>query len=385
MAELENGVSPHGEGPNIRLIASARNWVVGDAVTQLKRLAELPGVVRVVGMPDLHPGKGAPIGVSVLTRGVVYPHLAGNDIGCGMGLWQTELAAHKQNLEKWAKKLKGLELPWGGDVGERLEAEGVASSPFDSSLGTIGGGNHFAELQGVERVEDTEAFERLGLDRGRLMLMVHSGSRGLGESILRRHVERFGGEGLPEKSSECDQYLADHDHAMAWAKCNRSLIAERFSGMISTKVKRIVDLCHNSITPQEVGGETLRVHRKGAAPATEGVVVIPGSRGSFSYLVEPTGDGNDSGFSLAHGAGRKWARSDARGRLEKRYSVEKLQRTELGGHVICEDKDLIYEEAPQAYKDIEIVIEDLVEAGLVKVVAVLRPLISYKMRKRARE
>ena len=79
-------------------------------------------------------------------------------------------------------------------------------------------------------------------------------------------------------------------------------------------------------------------------------------------------------------AGRKWTRTEARGRLERNYSVETLQRTELGGRVICEDKDLLYEEAPQAYKNINVVIRDLVDAGLVDVIATMRPLITYKMR-----
>lgn len=385
VVSAEDVLSIGGRDVIVRVIASARNWVVGDAVTQLKRVAELPGVVRVVGMPDLHPGKGVPIGAAVLTEGYIYPHLAGNDIGCGMGLWQTDLEAMRPNLEKWAKKLKGLERPWDGEPREKLNEAGVEETGYDSSLGTIGGGNHFAELQAIERVEDGECFELLGLDRRKLVLMVHSGSRGLGESVLRRHVEQHGSGGLKEGSAECERYLAEHDQAVVWARCNRGLIAERFAEMLSSDVRRVLDLSHNSITGEEVDGKKLRVHRKGAAPATGGPVVIPGSRGSYSYLVEPIAGGMESGFSLAHGAGRKWARSDAKGRLEKRYSIEKLQRTELGSHVICEDRDLIYEEAPQAYKDIEIVIEDLVEAGLVKVVAVLRPLISYKTRKGERE
>lgn len=88
-----------------------------------------------------------------------------------------------------------------------------------------------------------------------------------------------------------------------------------------------------------------------------------------------------SAFSLAHGAGRKWSRSDSRGRLEKRYTAKQLTRTDLGSHVICEDKDLLYEEAPQAYKNITVVIEDLVREGLAEVIAVLRPLVTYKVRR----
>ena len=99
----------------------------------------------------------------------------------------------------------------------------------------------------------------------------------------------------------------------------------------------------------------------------------------------PTGDKEGSGWSVAHGAGRKWARTDARARLERQHSIESLQRTDLGGRVICEDKDLLFEEAPQAYKNIDMVIQDLVDAGLVEVVATLRPLITYKVRIPANE
>jgi release factor H-coupled RctB family protein len=84
---------------------------------------------------------------------------------------------------------------------------------------------------------------------------------------------------------------------------------------------------------------------------------------------------------LVHGAGRKWSRTDSRARLEKRYSAKDLTRTGLGSYVICEDKDLLYEEAPQAYKNINIVVDDLVQAGLAEVAAVLRPLVTYKVRR----
>jgi release factor H-coupled RctB family protein len=109
--------------------------------------------------------------------------------------------------------------------------------------------------------------------------------------------------------------------------------------------------------------------------------VIPGSRGAFTYVVAPKEPSERSAFSLAHGAGRKWSRSDSRARLEKRFSAKDLARTELGSHVICEDKELLYEEAPQAYKNITIVIDDLVTHGLAEVVAILRPLVTYKVRR----
>lgn len=124
------------------------------------------------------------------------------------------------------------------------------------------------------------------------------------------------------------------------------------------------------------------LHRKGAAPADKGAVVIPGSRGAITYVAVPsTQSGEAALHSLAHGAGRKWKRSEAKGKLSKRYKVEDLQRTKLGSRVICEDKALIYEEAPEAYKDIKGVIADLVDADLICLVATLRPLITYKTRR----
>lgn len=123
------------------------------------------------------------------------------------------------------------------------------------------------------------------------------------------------------------------------------------------------------------------VHRKGAAPSDRGPIAIPGSRGSLSYLVQPVLSSSRNLWSMAHGAGRKWARSDCRARLSEKYDVESMRQTELGSRVICEDKDLIYEEAPQAYKNIETVIADMVEFGLVKVIASFKPLITYKVRR----
>ncbi len=108
--------------------------------------------------------------------------------------------------------------------------------------------------------------------------------------------------------------------------------------------------------------------------------MIPGSRGSFSYLVKPLGNGESRAWSLAHGAGRKWARSEARLRMRERFGKEQLVQTSLGSRVICGDRDLLYEEAPAAYKNIEAVIQDLVDAGLVSVIATFRPLLTYKTR-----
>ena len=165
-----------------------------------------------------------------------------------------------------------------------------------------------------------------------------------------------------------------------WAKVSRKLLAERFAQALGAEADPLWDGCHNSITPRELEGETVWVHRKGAVVAAEEAVVIPGSRGALSYLIQPLGDGESRAWSLAHGAGRKWARSEARLRMRERFGREQLVQTSLGGRVICGERDLLYEEAPAAYKNIEAVIQDLVDARVVSVVATLRPLLTYKTR-----
>jgi len=350
----------------VRVIASRENWIEGAAVQQLESTAALPGMRLAVGLPDLHPGKGSPIGAAFAVEGWIYPTLVGNDIGCGIGLWKTGLSARRSKREAWAERLRNLDGPWEGDAVEFLNARGVEAAGFENSLGTIGSGNHFAELQVVESADS-------GFDSDAVYLCVHSGSRGFGESILRDHSDT---RGLEVGSAEAERYLLRHNHALTWAAVNRELIAARVLARLHTRGVRIVDICHNWVE-----NRGWWIHRKGAAPSTAGTVVIPGSRGAATYLVQPREAGDVSAYSLAHGAGRKWARSSCRGRLEKRFSSKDLARTELGSYVICEDTELLYEEAPQAYKNISVVIGDLVAAGLADVLAVLKPVVTYKVRR----
>ncbi len=372
---------PNRPNATVRIIISDKTWLESEAVTQLENTAKLVGMERAVGLPDLHPGKGHPIGAAFVTKGWIYPHLVGNDIGCGMGLWQTEIKANKIKLDKWAEKLGRLDAPWDGDCRAWLDERGVGATDYDVTLGTIGGGNHFAELQKIETIYDPDACATLNLDRQALYLLVHSGSRGLGENILRTHTDQYRDQGLHDTAEEAAKYLAKHDHALRWAQSNRALIAHRFIACLRTHGAPVLDIYHNTVTPQFFNGCTCWIHRKGAAPADKGVVVIPGSRGDFSYLVRPLGEQQDNAFSLAHGAGRKWKRSDAKGRLGK-YRYDDFLKTPLGNTVICEDKELIYEEAPQAYKNIESVVNELVAAGLVALVAKFRPVLTYKTRRR---
>lgn len=372
------------EKPLVRLLASEENWIEGEAVRQLEKTAELPGIFMAIGLPELHPGKGVPIGAVFAGQRILYPHLVGNDVGCGMGLWQTDLKRRKIKRDRWAERLSDLEGPWDGELAPWLGPEELAPGPFDLALGTIGGGNHFAELQQVERVEEPEAFRQLGLEADGLVLLVHSGSRGLGEVLRRSQVERHGAGGLAEDSSEADHYRIRHDQALRWARANRALIAHRFLAALGAEGRRVLDRYHNHLSPGVAGGRSCWIHRKGAVDSTEGATVIAGSRASLSYLVLPAGDQELCAHSLTHGAGRKWRRGDCKGRLRSRYRPEDMIYTDLGSRVICEDRELLYEEAPQAYKNVEIVVKDLRDAGLIRVVAAFRPIITYKTRKSAR-
>jgi release factor H-coupled RctB family protein len=366
-------------GTNVRLFASAKSWIDGEALRQLYATSKLEGMRLAVGFPDLHPGKGSPVGAAFVTEGLIYPYLIGGDIGCGMALFKTDLVQRDIKLNRWTGLRFDLEHPWEGDVGEVLAAAELESSEFDEALGTIGGGNHFAELQRVEEILDASAFKRFGLGKQQLVVLVHSGSRGLGESVLRVYVDEHQANGSDAESFAAATYLKDHDIAARWAKANRALIARRFVDAIGAEAECLWDGCHNSITRRK--SDAVWVHRKGAVVTEGETVVISGSRGALSYLVKPTGDGESHASSLAHGAGRKWARSETRLRMRERFGMHQLTQTPLGGRVICERRELLFEEAPAAYKNIEDVVRDLVDAGLVSVIATFRPLLTYKTRK----
>src|SRR5262245_45256287 len=128
---------------NVRLVASARSWIEAEALRQLLAAARLPGVRHAVGLPDLHPGKFSPVGAAFVAAGVIYPHLIGGDIGCGMALFTTGLLRRKARPDRWAGLRFDLEHPWDGDVFERLAADKLCTTQFAESFGTLGAGNHF--------------------------------------------------------------------------------------------------------------------------------------------------------------------------------------------------------------------------------------------------
>jgi release factor H-coupled RctB family protein len=352
------------------IIADEKCWMEQDAMDQLENVAALPGAVRAVGLPDLHPGK-IPVGIALETEGVIYPHLIGNDVGCGMGLFETNRRVKKYRQERFVKKLDEIDSL--RDIS--------AGNPFPENcpimdLGTIGGGNHFAEFQAVEEVRDEEAFNAIGIDKDKILLLVHSGSRGYGERVM----DEFGDYGGLEAGSErAAAYMAAHDRALTWASRNRFMVAKKLTDYLgcSSGLKTLIDCRHNFMERLGENGERY-LHRKGAVSTFLGPVVIPGSRGSFTYIAAPSGETGVSLHSLSHGAGRKWPRSLCKGRLKDKYDRRSIHETRIGSKTVCHDANILYEEAPEAYKSIEHIMDVLVRYGLCTVVAKLRPLVTFK-------
>lgn len=370
---------------NVVIVANQSTWLDDASIEQLVHCAALPKMQKVAGMPDLHPGRTYPIGAAFLTEDHLYPALIGNDIGCGMGIWQTDLLAHKFKLSKALAKLTDVESALSGtEIAALCETDDIANHLLEAlkvqnvschGLGTIGRGNHFVEIQKIETVYRADLMDYYGLSKQHIQLLVHSGSRGFGDAILNAHLAKSGYAGIPSDSNEASLYLNDHANAMRFAELNRRLIAKRFAIRLKTDISPILDLCHNFVEYSE--SNCGYVHRKGASPSNRGIAVIPGSRGDFSYIVKPNAN-SDLLDSIAHGAGRKWRRSHCKANLKNLYQLNQLLKTKLGSHVICQDRDLIYEEAPEAYKAITPIIDSLVQAGLIEVIAKLKPLITFK-------
>jgi len=390
------------------IMADASVWMESDAVAQLARTASHPACTRAVGMPDLHPGRGIPIGAAFLFEGTIIPDLVGGDAGCGVLL----VAGRKDGprgdaLER--RVLSALEEPvlpdvdpeallacaWERGPSGLTDLNGVpdalaelasgmtrdpgasAHLPFETrfaeQLGSVGGGNHFAEISRVERIADKPRAKALGLGSDAQVVLVHTGSRALGTLIATRYA------GRPLASADIETYLADLRGAIRYARTNRLLVAFRLmqaAGLGSpARVSFMFDLVHNAVERRSDGAF---LHRKGAAPAERGQpTVVLGSRGAPSWVM--SGLGNDACLrSVAHGAGRRMGRSEAYDKLRARHTRASLTRTDLGTRVLCDDTTLMYEEHPDAYKPIEPVIESLEHAEAATRVASLVPLLTVK-------
>lgn len=344
-------------------------WIEGRALKQIEDVAALKGVSRIASFPDLHPGRYGPVGMAALSTRI-HPLLVGNDIGCGMSFFELDVPVRKLRLDKVADRLRELEGVWSGNPEDRLEQAGLDPRIAPASLGTIGGGNHFCELQAVEDIHG----EGL-LDKAKAYVLVHSGSRSFGEAVLSSVPDGLG-LGMDPGSEEGAAYLSAHDIAVGWASLNREIIAERAAEAIRADVRLVCDVPHNLIRRLSGGW----VHYKGAAaPDVGGLAPVAGSRDSFSHVVKALPGIDRSLGGISHGAGRKYDRASMHHRGgSSRAERSAMERNQWGGRIVCEDRDLLLEEAAGAYKDAGKVVDDLADHELVSRVATMRPLVTFK-------
>jgi release factor H-coupled RctB family protein len=397
------------------LISGPDVWMESEATRQLAAVAQLEGCVHVAGMPDLHPGRGFPIGAVVATRELVHPRLVGGDAGCGARVVVTSVAKTSPDwLERrlraafdddvlgaidpdllfdavWRRGVRALgELDGVPDDLRRLAARDLAVDDlpasgdpaayrqgFAAALGTIGGGNHFAEIARVGRIHDRAAGDSIGLGRDALVVVAHSGSRGLGAALAAAWGQRV------LAGAERDRYLGELAGACRFARANRLVLTYRLLAALGSlrdhALRGTFDVTHNDVRSEPVAGADAWVHRKGAAPAPAGALaIVLGSRGAPSWIMQGTGAPAGLG-SVAHGAGRRMTRSEAIDKLKHRYKRREIVRSALGGRVICADPRLLFEEHPDAYKAIEPVIAALETHHQATRVADLLPVITVKL------
>ena len=360
---------------------------------QAERTARLPIVAgHVALMPDAHLGLGGTIGSVVPTRGAIIPACVGVDIGCGMAAVRTDLTASDlpDDLRPLLSQIERV-VPAGVGRGHerrppdawldghrpRTTLDSKLESKAYKQMGTLGSGNHFAEIS-----LDDDA---------RVWLVIHSGSRGIGNILAQSHISEakavarrldIGLEDpnlayLLEGTPEFDHYLADLRFAQAYALNNRETMINAMLRVFFRFVGRGRELsrvnCHHNYTEREVHqGRELWITRKGAISATAGEMgVLPGSMGTDSYIVE--GLGNPESYnSSAHGAGRRMSRTKAR----KTLTPESLRDAMKGRTWLSNRAKALVDEHPDAYKDVREVIR--LSADLVKVRHRLQAILNYK-------
>jgi tRNA-splicing ligase RtcB len=422
------------------------------SLEQLQNVATLPGVVDAAyAMPDIHQGYGFPVGglaAMELPDGVVSPGGVGYDINCGVRLLaaplsEEELGRRREALVHEISRLvpagAGKEARRARDIDlDRVLTEGscVVGSPEDvehtesqgclpgadpgavsdrakergaGQLGTMGSGNHFVEVQRVEKLFDPEAAKAFDLREGQVTILVHSGSRGLGHQVCTDYVRTMDAvlarDGVeladrqlscaPASSPEGQGYLAAMAAAANFAWANRQEIANRIRDAIgrvlgaeaANGTRQVYDVAHNVAKREVYGGREVLVHRKGATrafpagseeiPATYRAVgqpvFIPGSMGTSSFVLAGDPGAMERSFgTTCHGAGRSLSRTAARKQIQGADLRRQLE--EQGIVVRCPSNKGLAEEAPFAYKDVERVVEIVERAGLARRVAQLRPL-----------
>lgn len=422
-----------------------------ESLEQLVNLTTLPGIQKYsIGMPDLHEGYGSPIGgVAAIDAetGIISPGMVGYDQNCGMRLLRSDLTMEdiKLKLDVLATEIqkevpsglgKGRQLKFdipqmnrileggskylaekgygeAGDI-ENCEEQGQMKGA-DASLvsnhakrrgsdqaGTLGSGNHFLEIQKVEQIFDQETAKTFGLSLNQVVIMIHTGSRGLGHQnatdyirLMQGAMRKYGIE-LPDRELACTPFKSDEGQRylgalacglnFAWA--NRQMIAHfvrkawnAILGNAGGKLSMVYDVAHNTAKLEEhdVDGEKkkLIVHRKGSTRAFPGhAIFIPGSMGTASYVLVGVESGKDAFYSTCHGSGRLMSRAAAIRSLSAPDIVRDLEKR--GIIVKCWSLRGIAEEAPQAYKNIDEVIDVVHNAGISKKVVRLIPLAVIK-------
>ena len=383
---------------NNRPVKIWTNDVEETAMRQIENLTTLPFLHHHLAiMPDVHAGMGMPIGGVLACDGAVIPNAVGVDIGCGMCAvktnWKMEdLPAHviRKEIMKGirARIPLGMEhhkeaqdakyLPQGHDI-DKMEIVKRRQHSILHEVGTLGGGNHFIELQ-----KDEE---------GNLWIMIHSGSRNLGKqvgdyynkiavslnekwhSVVSPEIRL---PFLPHGTREFGAYWNEMKYCIDFALCNRRLMMERIQEVIADSLKGIefepmINIAHNYAAFEHHVGKDVIVHRKGATLAREGVIgIIPGSQGTASYIVEGLGN-PDSFCSCSHGAGRVLSRKAAIKTLDMDAEVRNLEAKGIIHAIRCQDD---MQEASGAYKDIDTVIAN--ESDLVKLKTKLLPIAVIK-------
>lgn len=370
------------------------NEVEDNCMEQIVNLASLPFAFKHIAiMPDAHAGMGMPIGGVLATKGVIVPNAVGVDIGCGMCAMKTNLKAselERKNITDVMRHIRKT-IPLGFEHQKKAVDESLLPEVDWSTLpylqdkrdnilkeiGTLGGGNHFIEIQ-----KDTQ--------NGDVWVMIHSGSRHQGLRVANHYnklaeywCEKWYAETLPSlaflpmETKEAKDYMAEMNYCIKIAFANRQAMMERIkegfvAAMPNVEFEPVINIAHNYAAWENHFGQNVIGHRKGATRAYKGEIgIIPGSMGTKSYIVEGLGN-PDSFMSCSHGAGRRLSRTAARNTL----SLADESRA-------MDEKDIIHglrasglDEAPSAYKDIEQVIA--FEDDLVKPIVELVPLAVIK-------
>lgn len=364
------------------------------AMEQVKNLANYPFAFgHIVVLPDCHEGFGMPIGSVMATKDVIIPNAVGVDIGCGMSALRTNLHEIRKNDLKHIINNIGNKIPVGKNHNKQkqdgnlmpvydISKTKIVKQEYESALrqlGTLGGGNHFIEIQ-------------KGSD-GFIWLMIHSGSRNVGHKVATYYnrlannmmskfdiliPKRVQLAYLPLDMQEATDYLREMNFCVAFAFANRKLMADKIKNIFADTIKSVqfsdfINIAHNYAKEEKHFGKKVMVHRKGATSAFKGETgIIPGSQGSKSYIVE--GLGNPESFkSCSHGAGRVMGRKEAIKRLNLKEEIEIMNRQGII-HSIKSAKNL--DEAVSAYKDINMIMKN--QEDLVKILVELKPLAVIK-------